>query len=343
MQPNPDPKPGRWILPVVIVAMMGFAWLFISAADDPVASANDTTTIIDGSGTDGTTTTTSSTTTTTLVPAAVAQYQADLATQQSQATTLLESARRINTGWDDRTVTFNETLASLRNLESQVVDFQVAVSNVSVPVADLPNISQPHTALLDQANAMVIEAGGMVAGLQAPDTGEARRSALTRYEAATNGYLEQTAALIAFETPSGDSVLLSVDDAFTLFVNGTVVGSGSDWTQPGLFTPDLSPGVVIAVEATDSEGVGGLLARVFVEGATTGSSAEWKVTTSAESDWQQPGFDDSGWDSATSYGAYGVAPWETNVSGFPADSTAEWIWSGDATDDDRVFFRYVVP
>lgn len=342
VQPNPDPKPGRWILPVVIVAMMGFAWLFISAADEPIASANDTTTTSPGSGSNGATTTTSSTTTTTLLPAAVAQYQADLATQQSQATTLLESARQINSAWDDRTATFNETLAALRNLEGQVVDFQVSVSNIAVPVADLPNISQPHAALLDQSNAMVTQAGAMVAGLQAPDTGEARRAALQGFETAVNGYTEQSAALIAFETASGDSVLLSVDDSFTLYVNGSVVGSGSDWTQPGLFALELSPGVVVGVEATDSEGVGGLIAQVTADGTTYDSNAEWRVSTNAETDWQLPAFDDSSWDFASSYGAYGVTPWETNVAGF-SSSTAEWIWSSDNQGDDRVFFRFVVP
>ena len=136
--------------------------------------------------------------------------------------------------------------------------------------------------------------------------------------------------------------MLSVDDSFTLYVNGTVVGSGNDWTQPGLFSVELSPGVVIGVEATDSEGVGGLLAEISQNGSSTGSSPEWRVTTSADQDWQLPNFDDSGWDAATSYGVYGVTPWETNVSGFPTSSAAEWIWSADATGDDRVFFRFVL-
>ena len=70
VQPNPDPKPGRWILPVVILAMMGFAWLFINAADDPTVSASDTTSPSGDGGTATTTTTVvaETTTTTTLPP-----------------------------------------------------------------------------------------------------------------------------------------------------------------------------------------------------------------------------------------------------------------------------------
>ena len=50
MARNPDPKPGRWILPLIIVGMVGFTYLFTNSIDtvpevpDNEATASTTTT-----------------------------------------------------------------------------------------------------------------------------------------------------------------------------------------------------------------------------------------------------------------------------------------------------------
>ena len=105
---------------------------------------------------------------------------------------------------------------------------------------------------------------------------------------------------------------------------------------------DLSAGDVVAVHATDAGGLAGFVAEVSWDGGSAVSDASWKVSTVLEPDWETKLFDDSGWDQASSYGPYGVAPWLTNVSGFPSSSAAEWIWSSDNIGDDEVWLRYVV-
>lgn len=130
------------------------------------------------------------------------------------------------------------------------------------------------------------------------------------------------------------SLTLAVDNAYTLFVNGVQVGAGSNWMRAGLYTVSLRPGPnVIALTATDAGGIAGALVH--------GVSGPWKVSTVLQPGWASVDFDDSAWATATSYGAYGVAPWLRNVTGMPA-TTAQWIWSANADADNVVYLRAVI-
>jgi hypothetical protein len=140
---------------------------------------------------------------------------------------------------------------------------------------------------------------------------------------------------------------MSIDNSFTAFVNGTEVGSGTNWRQSQFIDMALAPGDVVSVVGVDAGGVAGLIAEVTDGGTTIGTGIQWTVTATAPvgTGWQMPGFDEGtgvGWGAATTYGTYGVAPWGTNVAGFPVGSSAEWIWTADAAGDDQAFFRYVV-
>jgi hypothetical protein len=132
------------------------------------------------------------------------------------------------------------------------------------------------------------------------------------------------------------------DNAVEVFINGVSVGSSSDWQQSSTFFADLTSGDVIAVHATDAGGIGGLLAHIEWDGNTSVTDASWRATTSLETDWATTGFDDTGWDQATTYGQYGVAPWFTNVAGFPTGSNAEWIWTDDSSGDNDIYLRYTI-
>jgi fibronectin type 3 domain-containing protein len=141
--------------------------------------------------------------------------------------------------------------------------------------------------------------------------------------------------------PSG-TVVVTGDNGVELFINGASYGTSNDWRQASTVLLDLAPGDVVAVHATDAGGAGGFLAQIEWDGDTVVSDTSWKVSTTAVADWETKGFNDAGWDDATSYGAYGIAPWSTNVAGFPGGSAAEWIWSADADGDNDVYLRYTL-
>jgi hypothetical protein len=139
------------------------------------------------------------------------------------------------------------------------------------------------------------------------------------------------------------SVAVTGDNGVELFINGVSQGTSSAWRDLTTVLVDLVTDDVVAVHATDAGGAGGFLAQIDLGGPIVVSDTSWKVTTTDPgAGWADKGFVDSGWDHATAYGTYGVGPWNTNVAGFPTDSTAEWIWSADATGDDDIYLRYIV-
>jgi hypothetical protein len=206
MNRNPDPKPGRWMLPVAVGGMVLFAWLFVTnldVASDP-APTTSTTTDVDGNGTNGTTTTTSSTTTTTTLPPAMAQYQADVTEAQSQVASFLERANKINSDWDNRTTTgveFGATRTALQELQGDVQAFRAQFSAVAAPTDLIPGLADPQERMSARADNLEAQAAAMIVGLEAPDTGEARRLALQRFQESAGAFDAQST--IALELISG--------------------------------------------------------------------------------------------------------------------------------------------
>jgi len=139
-----------------------------------------------------------------------------------------------------------------------------------------------------------------------------------------------------FQAPAGlsaASLRLTVDDTWTLWINGQrVAQSGNDefeWRNiaPRDILKYLKPGRnTIAVEAVNRSDAAGLLARIELKGANgvqvLASNPSWKWSApgpQSPQNWQAVDFDDSNWSAATDLGAYGIAPWNTfgNTSSTP--------------------------
>jgi VCBS repeat-containing protein len=137
---------------------------------------------------------------------------------------------------------------------------------------------------------------------------------------------------------------LTLDNIYTVYVNGVLVGTDSSWPTVEQYTVNLQPGDVIAVYGQDVGGAAAFVSDItLANGARFGTGADWKVATSLQSNWNTQGFDDSGWTAATEYGTapntvLGPSLTNTNI----LTSRAQWIWSSDRDAHDDVYFRYVV-
>ena len=197
MQPNPDPKPGRWILPVVILAMMGFAWLFINAAEDPTVSATETT-VNGGSGATTTTTTLPpSGTTTTTVPADIVQYNLDITDAGIAMAGLQEKINNANNNWEDGSASYADTLTILQGLDTDVKAWRAGLNDIVVPTS-LPEYADFHNIMIAAAAEVARTAGTIVPGLQAPDTGDLRREAVAAFNGAVTAYGTQVNTIAAY-------------------------------------------------------------------------------------------------------------------------------------------------
>ncbi|MEX0757309.1 MAG: hypothetical protein WD532_11255 [Acidimicrobiia bacterium] len=184
---NPDPRPGRWLLPLVILGMVVFTYVFVQALPGAVAEGED---LSAGATTTTTTEATdeSSTTTTTAVvlDPSVQNYLDLVASQETALTGFQTEMATINGQWDaeERTVTYSDTEAALVDLSGRVRTWAEGVATVVAPLG-LENVQTVlSAAAAEAANA----ADAVVAGLQSSDTGEARRAALDSFDEAVRAF-----------------------------------------------------------------------------------------------------------------------------------------------------------
>jgi hypothetical protein len=172
-----DPKHGRWILPLVVLALVAFTYTFVNNL--PPAPAPTTSTVAGGSTT--TTAAAPDDTTTTSLPDDVVAFIADADTLAGAATTLSETARSANDDYPDVTG-YGGTKDRLSELKQQTADFVGEVDGVNVPDAATESWVDVNTA----ATVMQTAANDMLDGLVNTSGSEKRLSALDQFtEAAT--------------------------------------------------------------------------------------------------------------------------------------------------------------
>ncbi len=125
-------------------------------------------------------------------------------------------------------------------------------------------------------------------------------------------------------TPENGTVQIAADDAYELYVNGRLVGSGDNWKS--LDTYDITKFLIsgantVAVCATNKEeGSAGIVARVAVQpqGGTHisySTDATWKTSLKEFPQWNKPRFQDTQWIAARSFGPLNATlPWGNEVN-----------------------------
>jgi len=148
------------------------------------------------------------------------------------------------------------------------------------------------------------------------------------------------AAPVVSPTPQIFPISMTCDNEFDLYVNGNNVGKGDTWTRTYQFNPIVKPGDVIAIDGVDK---GGPAAFIGVFNGKVTKPSEWKCTTKKSDNWNKNNFDDSSWSNAVSYGKNNQQNiWMSVGRGsrpnIPGD--AEWLWTSNNENHDRVFCRF---
>jgi hypothetical protein len=180
-----DPKYGRWILPVVIAALIGFTYLFVNALPPAEIPVGTTTTVV---ASDTTTTTSAATATTTSLPPEIDAFLRLVDGYGGDAIQIQTDLDAANTAWEDRVddvPSFGDTVAAF---ESALVDAQTLGDNVAAT-----NPPDAYTAVwpasVTAAAALPPGAQAAIDGLRAPDDGTARREAVAAYDVLTEEFL----------------------------------------------------------------------------------------------------------------------------------------------------------
>ena len=124
---------------------------------------------------------------------------------------------------------------------------------------------------------------------------------------------------------TGATLLMTADNSYIAYLNGTAVGAGSDWTTvaPLSVLNQLQPGAnLLAVAASNGgsspnpAGLLGKLVLTYADGSHTNVEMDstWLTANTLQTNWQSPGFNDSSWVSALVLGSYGIGPWYNGTS-----------------------------
>lgn len=202
MMRNPDPKPGRWVLPLVVLGMVLFTWVWINRLGPP--EVDDTQPISTTSATTTATTAPGDTetaeevpeeeiTTTTLLPPEIEVYLENLADDKKTLAEVVAEMNAVNDEWENREetgVTYGDTEVAMVSVSEQALAFSNAVE-LHRPPDGIPGLADAHQKILDLATAVAAAADDALAGLRAPDRGELRRAALVEFRAAAESFNQQ--------------------------------------------------------------------------------------------------------------------------------------------------------
>lgn len=164
-----DPKPGRWLLPLVVGGLVAFTYVFVNALPSAPSEAAAPSPL--GRST-STTVAAATTTTTTLSPATLGLLD-DVTAFEAASTNLVNEAQRINDEWDNNDLTFGEARIAFTDYRESVRAFRDQV--VEAPVPD--EASQAWASVIAAAEAMATAAEDMLTGLLDPDSASGRRAA----------------------------------------------------------------------------------------------------------------------------------------------------------------------
>jgi len=200
---NSDPKPGRLILPLVLIGMIATTYTFINRvttnnnlevinveedADEDIISEE----VVDE-------TTTTSTTTT--LPENVVAYLEEIQAEKIQSTELGKKVLETNERWNNKDTSYQEAQQEFKEFISDAEQFVATVTDPGPPTSNASLVSN-HEELKVLVNLIFEDTKELLEGLTASDTGERRSAALSSFNSNLGSFQQKIEEIIAFSTSS---------------------------------------------------------------------------------------------------------------------------------------------
>ncbi len=197
---NEDPKPGRLVLPLVLIGMIATTYTFINRVAtnndlDLVQVAEETveTTIPETVLEDTTTTTT------TTLPSEVVTYLEEISSEKIQSIDLATKVLEANDNWDNESITYQEAKDEFAEFIDAAQQFVETVSQPGPP-STFNALVKSHEELISLAELIFADTEELLAGLTSSDTGEQRASALKSFNDNINLFQEKIEEIVAINT-----------------------------------------------------------------------------------------------------------------------------------------------
>ena len=175
---NTDPKPGRLILPLVLIGMIATTYTFVrSIEEEPIAeevAVEEPVTEEVPLKPQGTTTTT------TTIPREILVYIEELISEKATADQLGQKVIEANDLWDNKDVTYQEAQEEFKDNITDAKQFTITIAQPGPPDSNTTLLTA-HTELMTIANNIYQDTEELFEGLMASDTGEKRNTALESF------------------------------------------------------------------------------------------------------------------------------------------------------------------
>lgn len=186
---NADPKPGRWILPLVVLGMVAFTYFFVRALPSGSEENPSTTTIgatdttVGDNGGGGETTDTTPPSTDNVDPASQ-DYLTGVGDILSSVQELQQEMTAVNSGFDadPREVEYSDAVDRLTALAEQADGLVTQLDELQPP----ESLGNNHETIRTAVTTAAAAASEALAGLQSDDDGTQRRNAVTAFETAVS-------------------------------------------------------------------------------------------------------------------------------------------------------------
>jgi hypothetical protein len=200
---NSDPKPGRLILPLVLIGMIATTYTFINRvttnnnlevinieenADEEIVSEE----VVDESTTTSTTTT---------LPENVVTYLEEIQAEKIQSTELGKKVLETNERWNNKETSYQEAQQEFKEFISDAEQFVATVTDPGPPTSNASLVSN-HEELKILVSLIYEDTKELLEGLTASDTGERRSAALSSFNSNLGSFQQKIEEIIAFSTSS---------------------------------------------------------------------------------------------------------------------------------------------
>ena len=198
---NSDPKPGRIVLPLVLIGMIATTYTFINrvATNNNLEIVTDVTTVETVAEEVVEDTTTTSTTTT--LPENYVAYLEEITAEKIQATELGKKVLEANQNWDDKSVTYQEAKQEFAAFIEDAEEFVITVTDPGPP-NEYANLVTSHEELKTLVNLIALDTVELLAGLESSDTGEQRAAALDSFNKNLDQFIKRIEEIVAAATSS---------------------------------------------------------------------------------------------------------------------------------------------
>ena len=197
-----DPKPGRLVLPLVLIGMIATTYTFINrVATDNNLDIVDTDVSVEETVEEVPAEEETTTTTTTTLPENVIAYLEEISSEKIQSIDIAGKVLEANDNWDNQNVTYQEAKDEFAEFIEDTKQFLETVKEPGPPTT-FAGLVKSHEELISLAELIYLDTEELLAGLTSSDTGEQRSSALESFNNNIDLFQLKIDEIVAINTTS---------------------------------------------------------------------------------------------------------------------------------------------